>query len=96
MMILQINRMGLARISNLFLPACHKIDNIVNPANSQNRYFRYQLEFVYITHEDFQKKIAINATMALSQQTNTGRIISNVQILHSRLRNCPLQTGCIL
>ena len=54
MMILQINRMGLARISNLFLPACLKIDNIINPANSQNRYFRYQLEFVDITHEDFR------------------------------------------
>lgn len=54
MMILQINRMGLARISNLFLPACLKIDNIINPANSQNRYFRYQLEFVDIADESFQ------------------------------------------
>lgn len=54
MIVLQINRMGLARISNLFLPACLNIDNIINPANSQNRYFRYQLEFVDIAGEDFQ------------------------------------------
>lgn len=54
MMVLQINRMGLVRISNLFLPACLNIDNIINPANSQNRYFRYQLEFVDKAEESFQ------------------------------------------
>jgi len=53
-MVLQINRKGLSRTSNLFPPACLKIDNIINPANSQNRYFRYQIEFVDIADERFQ------------------------------------------